>query len=157
MSTATKTVVKPTWTLAKTQQETARAAASQCAAAHAVLSKLGEQALTEYKATARKFRVDHLKEQGVKTPLELATAMAEFEANVFGSQIEVVGDEKSATLNYNACAMWEAMQKVMDLTPAQQEEMGKGFQTCMQDLAHEFGLKAEMTKTENSCAVTFTK
>jgi hypothetical protein len=157
MSTATKTVVKATWPTAKTQAEAARAAASQCAAAIGVLSKLGEQALTDYKAAARKLRVAHLKEQGVKTPLELATAMAEFEANVFGSQIEVSGDEKSATLNYIACAMWDAMVKVTNMTPAEQEQAGKGFQTCMQDLANEFGLKADMQMAEKTCAVTFTK
>jgi len=157
MSTATKTVVKATWPTAKTQAEAAHAAASQCAAAFGVLSKLGEQAVADYKAAARKLRVAHLKEQGVKTPLELVTAMAEFEANVFGSQIEIVGDEKSATLDYKTCAMWEAMQKVTNMTPAEQEQMGKGMQTCMQDLAHEFGLKADVQMAEKTCTVTFTK
>jgi hypothetical protein len=157
MTTTTKTTIKATWPITKVQAEAARAAATQCASAHAALTKAGGQALTEYKAAIRKLKVAHLKEQGVSTPLELATAMAEFEANVFGSQIEVSGDEKSATLTYNACAMWEAMQKVTKMTPAEQEEAGKGFQTCLQELAHEFGLKADMQMTEKTCAVTFTK
>ena len=157
MTTATKTPIKATWPIAKVQAEAARAAATQCAAAFAVLPQLGEQAMTDYKAAGRKLRVAHLKEQGVKTPLELVTAMAEFEVNVFGSQIEITGDEKSATMTYEACAMWDAMQKVTNMTPAQQEEAGKGFQTCMQDLANEFGLKADMQMAEKTCAVTFTK
>ncbi len=157
MTTATKTTVKANWPTAKTQAEAARAAASQCAAAHAVLSKISEEAVNEYKATARQFKVAHLKEQGVKTPLELVTAMAEFEANVFGSQIEISGDEKSATMNYLACGMWEAIQKVTKMTPEEQEKAGKGFQTCLQDLAHEFGLKADIQMAEKSCSVTFNK
>ncbi len=157
MTTATKTPVTATWPIAKVQAAAARAAASQCAAAMGVLSKLGEQPLADYKAASRALRVATLKEQGVKTPLELATAMAEFEANVFGSKIEVEGDEKSATLNYVACAMWDAMQKVTNMTPAEQEQMGKGFQTCMQDLAKEFDLKADVQMGEKTCAITFTK
>ena len=157
MTTATKTPVTATWPTAKVQAAAAHAAASQCAAAMGVLSKLGEQAMADYKAASRALRVAALKEQGVKTPLELATAMAEFEANVFGSKIEVEGDEKSATLNYVACAMWDAMQKVTNMTPVEQEQMGKGFQTCMQDLAKDFGLKADVQMGEKTCAITFTK
>ena len=157
MTTATKALVKANWPITKVQAEAVHAAASQCAAAFGVLSKLGEQAVADYKAASRKFKVAHLKEHGVKTPLELVTAMAELEANVFGSQIEVAGDEKSATMTYAACAMWDAMQKVTNMSAEEQEKMGKGFQTCMQDLANEFGFKADMQMGEKTCAVTFSK
>jgi hypothetical protein len=157
MTTATKTPVQATWTIEKVQQAAAYSAAAQCAAAFEVISKHAPEALTEYKAASRKARVAKLKELGVKTPLELATAMAEFETNVFGSKIEISGDDKSATMDYVSCAMWDAMQKVSNMTPEQQEEAGKGFQTCMQELASEFSLKADMQMGEKSCAVTFTK
>ncbi len=157
MTTATKTPIKATWPVSKVQEKAATLAASQCLAAFQVLSKYGEEAIKEYQAAARGFRVAHLKSLGVKTPLELATAMAETEANVFGSQIEVSGDDQSATLTYNSCAMWNAMQKVGNLTPEQQEKMGSGFQSCMQDLAKEFGYKANVEMEGQTCAVKLSK
>lgn len=157
MSTATKITVKATWPVSKIQAEAALAAATQCATATGIISKLGDQALADYKAAMRKNRVKHLKENGVKTPIDLITAMAEFETNVFGSEVEITGDDKSATMTYKSCAMWEAMQKVTSMTPEEQQKMGQSFQNCMQDLANEFGFTANCQMDENTCAITFNK
>ena len=157
MTTATQTPVKATWPITKVQEQAARIAASNLSAAFQILSKHGEESVNEFKAAVRKFKVAHLKEVGVKTPLELANAVAEIEANVFGSQITISGDEKAATLTYQTCAMWNAMQKLNNFTPAEQEKMGAGFQTCMQDLANEFGFKANVQMAGQTCSVTFNK
>ena len=135
MTTMTKTPVKATWTPSKIQEETAMLVASNCMAAYQTISTLGEKALQDYKATSRTLRVDHLKNLGVKNALDIAKAIAEQETNLYGSKIEISGDENCATLTYNYCGMWDAMKKVGKLTPEQEEQMGAGFQTCMQDLA----------------------
>ena len=158
MTTAVaKTPVEAKWNIKKVQDEAARVVASNCLAAQQVLSKYGDKALEEYKAATRQFRVNHLKSLGVKTPIEIAKAIAEAEANIFGSKIDIHGDEKSATLTYNQCGMWNAIKEVGKLTREQEEKMGEGFQTCMQDLAKELGVKANVQMGEESCTVTFTK
>ncbi len=158
MTTSTKTPVKPTWSQSKIQEETALAMASNCLAAHQATSKAGEQVLNDYQATARKFKVAQLKSKGVTNALELAKALAEMEVNLFGSQIDISGDEKEATLTYNQCAMWNAIKKFNPMTPEQEQQMGAGFQACMQNLAKELGLNATVKfEGENTCAISFAK
>ena len=157
MTTLTKTSVKPTWSPAKIQEETARVVASTCMAAQQTAAKLGEQAMTELQNTSRQFKVAHLKSLGVSNALDLAKALAELEVNLYGSQIDISGDEKSATLTYNQCAMWEAMKKIGQFTPEQEEKMAGGFQSCMQSLAHELGLNATVKFEGETCAINFAK
>ncbi|MBY0358771.1 MAG: hypothetical protein K2W82_12275 [Candidatus Obscuribacterales bacterium] len=159
MSTVTtkKTLVTPTWNTQQIQEAASRAMATNCMAAMTVLSKNGEQAVKEYQDMIHKFQLEHLKSIGVKTPLELVKAKAEFETNVFGSKIEIEGDDNCAKLNYLSCAMWESMQKVAKLTPEQQEKMGANFQTCVQNFAKEWGFKGEVKMDETCCTISFSK
>jgi hypothetical protein len=157
MTTLTKNAITPTWTASKIQEVTAKVFASNSMAAHQATAKAGEQVLADYKATARQFKVAQLKELSVSNALELATALAEMEVNLFGSKIDISGDEKAATMIYNQCAMWEAMKEVGQITPEQEKQMSGGMQTCMQDLAHDLGLNAKVTFEGKSRAVSFTK
>lgn len=158
MSTVvTKKVIEATWGIPKIQEAAARAFARNCMAATTVLSKSGDQAIKEYQELIHKSQLEHLKKLGVKTPLELVIAKAEFETNVFGSKIEVEGEENCAKLNYIQCAMWDAMQKDCNLTPEKQEKMGQNFQSCVQNFAKEWGFKGEVKMDETSCTVTFSK
>ena len=154
---AKKTPVEAKWNVQKLQEEAARVVASNCLAAHQVLSKYGEQAVKEYQTVARNYKVNYLKSLGVKTPVEIAKALAEVEANVFGSKIEIVGDDKTASLTYDSCGMWNAIQQVGKLTPDQEAKMGEGYASCMQDLGKELGLKVNVEMGEKTCVVTFTK
>lgn len=156
-TTAVKTTVEAKWSPTKVQEETARVMAGNCMAAFQVLSKYGEQAVKEYQDAARQYKVNYLKNAGVKTPLELAKASAELEANLFGSKIEIAGDDKSATATYKACGMWNALQKVGNLTPEQQEKMGANFENCVQTTAKEFNFKADVHMEGDTCTVTYTK
>ena len=149
--------IKTEWPIAKIQEETAKVFARQFLAAYKALSKFGPEGMKEFDKNILTFKVDHYKSLGVKTPADLVKAIAEFEANVFGSKIEIIGDESKATLKYDACAVWEAMQKVAKLGPEQEERMGKHFETCMNDLAREFGLKAEIKHEDPTCIVTISK
>jgi hypothetical protein len=150
-------IVKPEWPIAKIQESTARVMASQWLAAYKALSKFGPEGLKEFDKNILAFKVEHYKSIGVKTPAELVAAISEFETNVFGSKIEIVGEGEKATMKYESCAIWDQMRKVGNLTPEQEEKMGTHFETCMNDLAREFGFKAETKYEEPCCIVTFSK
>lgn len=160
MSTATlqKTAVTANWSTQKIQEEIARAFAVQCMTNMSTLSKYGEQAQKEHRDAVHKIEAEHLKSKGVKTPMDLVKAKAEFESNVFGSKIEISGDENRAQLTYNQCGMWEAMQKYGKITPEQREKMLPLFQTCMREFAGEFGFKGDMTvSSDGKSTLTFSK
>jgi predicted RNA-binding protein Jag len=159
MSTATikKTPVEAKWDIKKVQEAAARVFAVNNVAIMSILAKQGDHAIKEFQDTVHKFQIEHFKTLGVKTPMDLAKAKAEFEANVFGSKIDIEGDDNNAKIVYNQCAMWDAMQKVGHLTPEQQEKAGKNFQQCVQNLAKEMGFKAQVDMSDNSCAITYTK
>jgi hypothetical protein len=159
MTTATlsKTTIKPTWTVEKLQEQFARAYAQQMLAAMHVVGKHGEKAVEELQATMRANKIEHLKGLGVKTPIELVKALAEFETNVFGSVVEISGDEKAAHMTYTACGMWKAMEKYGKITAEQKEKMSGGMQNCMSLTAKEFGLNAEVVMDKEICTINFTK
>jgi hypothetical protein len=158
MTTATKTLVQPTWTPTQVQETTARMAASTCFAAQQTLAKHGgEEAFAEYQTAVRRSRIEYLKTLGIKGAIDLAQAIAEQDTNLFGSKIEISGDEKSATLTYLSCGMWNAMKSLDKLTTEQEAKMGEGFQSCMHATAGEFGLKANVQFEGTTCTVGFSK
>jgi hypothetical protein len=160
MTTATieKTIVKPTWTVEKLHEEFARVSALNMVATMTVLGKIGgEKAIEELQTVMRSNKIEHLKGLGVKTPIELVKHMAEFEANVFGSIVEIWGDEKAAHMTYKTCGMWQAIEKHAHLSKEQLEVMGSKMQNCMSLTAKEFGLNAEVVKSGDLCTVNFTK
>lgn len=152
-----RTPVEAKWTIPQIQEEASRAFAQNCMAAMAIISKQGDAAIKEYQDLIHKFQLEHLKTKGVKNPLDLAKAKAEFEANVFGSKIDVEGDETRATIIYNTCAMWEAMKKYGNLTPEKEEKMGQTFAMCVQNFAKEWGFKGEVLMEGETCKVSFSK
>lgn len=86
--------------------------------------------------------------------------MSEYETNLFGSKIVVWGDEKSASMQYEVCACYDAMKKELKLTPAQDEQMGGIFAKNIELIGKEFGFKGEVKfdAAKEACAVvTFTK
>lgn len=151
------TPVQTTWTINQVQEGAAMAVANLCVSAKAILSK-NEALLNEYETLVRTNKVNYYKSLNVKTPMDLVKAMSTFEANVFGSKIEITGDDHAASLNYESCAMWNAMEKMSGkMTPEQEEKAGHQFATCVQNLGKEFGFKGEVKFGEPCCTVTFTK
>lgn len=152
-----KTVVEPTWTLIKVQEEAARAAATAMVTTMTVLAKHGEKAVEEFRTEMHKHKLAHFKTLNVKTPYDLVKAIAEFETNVFGSKIEIWGDEKEAGMTYQNCAMWNAISKIAPLTPEQEEKMGKDFGTCMTTMADKLGFKTTIEMGKEVCTINFKK
>jgi hypothetical protein len=155
--TTTATKVQTKWETKKIQDSTARVIASIWISAYQTLSKYGQEAHQEFANKVNSFKVEHYKSLGIKTPIELVKAMAEMEYNLFGSEIEISGDEKRAEIKHNTCGMWNAMQQLGKFTPEQEEKLGKNFQESLSQLAKEFGFKSEAKMEKDTCVVTFTK
>jgi hypothetical protein len=160
-ATLTKETVEAKWNVEKLQEEFARTVATNSMTAMSVMSKHGEEMSKEFSTAMRHGKVEHLKQLGVKTPVELVKAMAEMEANLFGSKIEIWGDEKAAHIKYVSCGMWNAMKKVSKMDAQEETKWGAKMATqmdsCMQEMAKEFGFKSEMKIEGQVCSVSFTK
>jgi len=153
-----KQVVEPKWNTTKIQEEVARTHSMLYLTAMNFVAKHGgEKGVEEFQTEMRNHKVEHYKKLGVKTPLDLVKAMAEFEVNVFGSKVEISGDDHKAELKYNSCAMWNAMKTFGHLNTQQEEQMGRSFDMCMQNLAKEFGFKGESKFEGEVCVLSFTK
>lgn len=159
-TTMQKTEVKPTWTVAKMQEETAASIMRHMVVTFRTLEKSAPNVLPELWKNFTAMRVEYFKQHGVKTPLELVKAMSEFETNLFGSKMRFWGDDKQAGVEYETCGCWNAMPKV-GVTPEEQERMGKTCAENTQDLAKTFGFKGEIkigtAPNEPCCTMIFTK
>jgi hypothetical protein len=160
-TTATKpTLITTTWNTTKIQEESSRVLATQFVTIMGLLHKVGgEAAVQEFKTAMEAHKVEHFKGLGIKTPYDLVKAMAEFDANVFGSKVEIWGDEHTASMKYLSCGMWSAMEKHNLIKPEAKEEMSKGFGACMQSMGAKFGFttEAQLCNTEKTATVTFKK
>ena len=155
---ANKIIVEPKWPIAKVQEASAKAVAREFLAAFSVLCKHGKEAVEGFQQAMHAQKLEYYKSLGIKTPIELVKAMAEYESNVFGSKIEIWGDEKQASLSYTQCGMWNAMKELGKMTPEMEEKMGTWFQTCVTNLGKDFGFTGEVNfEGETSALVTFTK
>lgn len=152
-----KTPVETKWSLPRIQEETAAAFARLYLSMMTTLQNASPETAREFEKNAVAQRAGYIKTRGVKTPIDLVSAIAEFEANVFGSKIKIVGDDNKASLEYETCACWEAMEKQGKVSEQHQKMMGEHFQTTNTMLAKEFGFKAEFKFDEPPYIVTFSK
>lgn len=160
MTTATKTLIQASWAPTKIQTETAEAFARNMGLTMTVLSKFGPEAIKEFEVASTKQKVEQIKKAGAKTPIEVVKVMAEIETNLFGSKIYVYGDEKQASMEYEVCGCYNAMQKTGIVTETNKEEIGKNWSECLNRTAKELGFaKAEVKFSDAApCAVvTYTK
>lgn len=157
-TTLEKTPVKTTWKAEKIQKAGTELLARTWMTAFETLCQADHKYVEEFDKKMSEGRIKHLKELGVKTPIDLVKAMSEFEANVFGSKMEIVGDEKEAKIIYSSCGMWEAMKGCCGMTKELEEKMGNNFQACMSRVGEAFGFDAKVEFTSETCAITtFTK
>jgi hypothetical protein len=159
-TTLQKTEVKTTWPVTKIQEEVAGAMMRNMLLTFKVVEKAGPQVLKDWFHAFTTMKVDYYKAHGVKNPLDLVKAMSEFETNVFGSQMSFWGDDKVAHVEYTACGMWNAMEK-MGLPKEQVEAMGKNCAENTNALAQAFGFTGEIKIGEKPgeacCTMTFTR
>jgi hypothetical protein len=147
-ATPTKQEVKTTWPVTKIQEESAAAMVRNMRLTFQVLEKAGPEVLKNWYQAFTQMRIEYFQAKNVKTPLELVKAMAEFDANVFGSEIRVWGDDKQAHLEYVTCGVFNCMQK-QGIPQAELEKMGKNCAETTQHFAAAFGFTGEIKKPMN--------
>jgi hypothetical protein len=160
---ATKTKIQPTWDTNKIREEAVNSMTGHMGLTFKVLGELGPEAQKKFHNAMIEYKVAHYKKLNVKTPIEMVRAMAEFEVNVFGSKINIWGDEKEAHMEYEYCACWNAMQKNCSgaMSEKEQECMSTSFNDKMAQIAKAFGWsKGEVkfpTKPNEPAVVHFVK
>ena len=95
----------------KVNETAANIVAANYIAVYNVISKSHPELIKEIDKNLIAHKANYFKSIGVKTPIELVRAKAEIDANVFGSKIEIEGDDKQATITYKECACWNAIKK----------------------------------------------
>lgn len=116
-----------------------------------IVRKLGPEALDELNDAAAEHCATDLRRRGVDDPLKFAMGYAIINKNVFGSDVEVDGNEMKAVLNIKRCANLEtAMEFKEKGMPITREEHCNGciegyFRRVTGNLG--FGLGVEFTDT----------
>lgn len=157
MTTATKTQIKPTWTQKQLQDATSQSLVNNYIAVTKLFEKISPELRHEFRSGMAKMRADYFKSLNIKTPLELAKAMAEFDANVFGSDVIISGDDSKASIEYETCGCWNMMQKHSCFKPEMGESLGECFKTSIDLICKEMGLKGHVEMTEESAAIHISK
>ncbi len=155
-----KTIIETNWNTVRIQEQASRVLGLQWMTTMQLLQKFGgEKAVEEFKTTMEAHKVEYFKGLGVKTPLELVKAIAEFDVNVYGSKVEIWGDDKTATLHYLSCGMFKALEQAGLIKDENREQMSKGMEACMTSLAHKFDFTTgvEMCSKEKTATVTFSR
>jgi hypothetical protein len=155
MTTAIK--IDKKWDTKKVQETTSNVIAGMMVSAFQALGKAGQEAHEEFHKLMTQQKLNHYKKLNIKTPLDLAHAIGEQDHNLFGSEIEVTGDEKKATVTWNSCGVWEACEKLHKFTPEQQEKMGQQCMSSWKTIADDFGFKFEPSTNKEVHAVSFSK
>ena len=148
--------VEVTWDLQRLQEELCRGAAHQYVHTIALLRKCSPEAIREFNAVfiANKTYFKHL---GVETPGQLARALAEIETNAFGGKMLVRGNEESASVTYEYCAEWVAIEELSNMAWDERVSLAEHFVHAMEDLAACFGFTADVSFQSGVPTVTFSR
>lgn len=155
--TAVKTQIKANWTQEKLQEVTSHALVNNYIGVTKLFEKLTPELRHEFRTLMSEMKVNYYKSLNVKTPMDLAQAMAEFDANVFGSVVVISGDENKVTIEFETCGCWSLMQKHSCFTPAMGESLGECFKTSIDLITKELGFKGVVEMTEKSAVIHISK
>jgi hypothetical protein len=150
--------ILPSWPVDKIQQVNAKCAAAQ------IVERLK---LSEHESDAefRKIQAEHasmvasqIKQEGVKTPLGLVQKMAEHQANLFGAEVAISGDDSRASLIFKKPTVWMAVNEMIKMTPEQKSKSMQQWQEWLTDLGKEFGFSVKVDAPDDTRAtVTFSR
>jgi hypothetical protein len=160
MTTIQKIKVQPTWDIKQIREKAACIAVTDLSTALVEMAKHGPEAVKHYQeAWTTNCKIEGARKHNVKTPMDLVKYLAEFEVNVFGSEIEMWGDEKIASYTYISCGCFNVCQAHGIMKPEMSEMFENFFKTSTEYMAKELGFKVEVKReTKESFPIfTFTK
>jgi hypothetical protein len=157
--TTTTTKVETKWDAKKTAERNASILAATWVSAYEVISKLDQKAVQEFQDKLTQHKLNYYKTLNIKTPMDLVKAIGETEHNVFGSEMEIHGDDKKATLKYLSCGMWNASEKLCagKLSQEDEQKMGEQCAASWSKIGKEFGFNFEPKMSKDFWELTFSK
>lgn len=151
--------IRPSWPVEKIQEVNTKMKASHVVARIKLMDDAGEEAIEKMRTKTAAAVAEMFKEHGVKTPLDLVKHLAEKEANLFGAEVAIAGDEKEATLINKKPVVWLAVQEMKALSKEQEEKATKLWREWLSDLGRDLGMKVDVQTTPDhkSARITFKK
>jgi len=160
MSTSMQTEkIKQSWDIKEMQEAATKMVSHKIASRINFLEKHPGKEIEEMEKASAHLNAEKMKKCGVKTPLDLAKHLAEYEVNMFGAEASVSGDDDHAVLTNEKSPVWLETKKSNNLSKDQQTTMQTHYSNWMEDLAQGLGFKAhvDIAKDGNTSQITFSR
>ncbi len=120
-----------------------------------VARKLGKKGLREFQDLGARQVAATFKRLGLKTPEEVALAIATNDRNLFGSQVEVVGGEGCAEIRRNRCGLLEGAKSFSKVgaTLISKEHCKTCVESHWRRVFLDLGMKIEVEHLEDGCTM----
>ncbi len=155
--TTVKTRIKPTWTTEKLQEVTSHTLINNYIVVTKIFEKLTPELRQEFRTMMSGMKVNYYRSLNVKTPMDLANAMAEFDANIFGSVVAISGDQNNVTIEFETCGCWNLIQNHSCFTPAMGESRHECYKTTIDSIIRELGFKGVVEMTGKTPVIHISK
>ena len=141
------------------QEEATKMVSHKIASRIHFLKKHPAKEIEDMEKLSAHVNADMLLSNGVKTPMDLAKYLAEYEVNMFGSEASVSGDDQCAVLINEKSTVWLETLRANDFSKKEIEAMQEHYSAWMKHLGHGMGFKAhiEITEDGNGSTITFTQ
>jgi hypothetical protein len=158
-SSIQKQKIKPTWDVKKMQEAATNMVSHKIASRLQCIENHPGKEIEEMEKHCAQMKAEVIKQYGVRTPMDLVKHLAEFEVNMFGAEASIEGNDQQATLINEKPTVWLDAKKQTHLSKDQEMKMQKHYRQWMDDLAQQFGFKAqvEIAHDGNSSKITFSK
>jgi len=148
--------VAASWDIARLQTEICKGTAFAYLATVDLLKRHAPDALEEYNKIFMANK-GYFLNLGITTPLELATALAEIEENMFGSKMSVAGDGSCASVTFEYVAEWAAVEAVGQLSDEDRAIAARHFFLAMSELGRELGFATAVAFNGPVVTVSYSK
>ena len=153
MTTAIQTKITANWTKEKLQEVSSNSIVNNYIAVTKMFEKISPELRLEFRTMMAEMKVNYYKSLNVKTPMDLAKAMAEFDANVFGSVVIIKGEENKVAIEFESCGCWTKMQKHSCFSQEMGASLAECFQISIDLITKEMGFKGNVEFTSDSKAI----
>lgn len=155
----TQTQVRPTWDVRKIQEAATMLVAHKIASRIQVIERCAGNEVEKMEKSSALLKAQMLKDCGVKTPMDLVNHLAEFEANMFNSQVSIGGTDKNAFIVNERPTVWLEAKRIANFSKEQESRMQQHYKEWMEYLAEALGFQAtvEIAPDGNRSKITFFK
>lgn len=155
--TAVKTLIKPNWTIEKLQEVTSHVIINNVMIINKLMEKLTPELRQEFHLMMLNMKVDYFRSLNIKTPMDLAIGIAEYDTNVWGSKVHLEGEPNKVTVEIETCGCWNLIQKHPCFTPNLGINRGECHKKVLGIITEELGFKGNIEITDEHIIIHITK